>query len=98
MKRTLKISLFTIYFLLSCVCLYSQAEAVKLDSLSSQEVLNQAWTIANLINGGAQFIPGIPNLILQSLSALVLGLFIRHREKKKLRKQGVLIDKKMKEV
>jgi len=98
MKKTLKISLFTIYFLLSCICLYSQADAVKLDSLGHQEVLNQAWTIANLINGGAQFIPGIPNLILQTVSALVLGIIIRHREKKKLRKQGLLIDEKMKSV
>jgi len=98
MKKTAKILFLVVYFLLSCACLYSQAEAVKLDSLQSQEVLNQAWTIANIINGGAQFIPGIPNLILQSLSALVLGLFIRHREKKKLRKKGVLIDEKMKSV
>jgi hypothetical protein len=98
MKKLTKILFLTAYFLLSCACLYSQSEAVKLDSLGSQEVLNQAWTIANLINGGAQWIPGLPNLILQSLSALALGLIIRHREKKKLRKQGLLIDEKMKNV
>ena len=95
MKKSIKILIFSAYFLLSCVYLYSQVDAVRLDSTQSQEVLTGAWSIVNVITNGAQLIPGIPNLLIQSLSALILGLFIRHREKKALRKKGHLIDEKI---
>ena len=67
----------------------SQAEA--------QTIALTALQTAEAIKGG-QLIPGVPNGVLQLFSGTLIGLIYaaihRHREKKKLRKAGVLVDQK----
>ena len=72
--------------------LTANVEKIRLDSTNAEDFNSAAWNVANVLNGYAQFIPGIPNVILQTITGIIIGLIVRHREKKKLRKKGVLND------
>lgn len=70
----------------------ASAERLRLDSTNVEDFNAGAWNILNILNGYAQFIPGVPNIILQTLTGVIIGLIVRRREKKALRKKGLLND------
>lgn len=70
----------------------ASAERFRLDSTNVEDFNAGAWNILNILNGYAQFIPGVPNIILQTLTGVIIGLIVRRREKKALRKKGLLKD------
>jgi len=70
----------------------ASAERLRLDSTNVEDVNTTAWQLANVLNGYAQFIPGVPNIILQTITGVILALIVRRREKKALRKKGLLKD------
>lgn len=70
----------------------ASAERLRLDSTNVEDFNAGAWNILNILNGYAQFIPGVPNIILQTLTGVIIGLIVRRREKRALRKKGLLND------
>jgi len=70
----------------------ASAERLRLDSTNVEDVNTTAWQLANVLNGYAQFIPGVPNIILQTITGVILALIVRRREKRALRKKGLLKD------
>jgi len=70
----------------------ANAERLRLDSTNVEDVNETAWQLANILNGYSQFIPGVPNIILQTITGVILALIVRRREKKALRKKGLLKD------
>lgn len=68
------------------------SEKIRLDSTNAEDFNNSVWEVANILNGYAQFIPGIPNVILQTVTGIIIALIVRRMEKRALRKKGVLND------
>jgi hypothetical protein len=64
-----------------------------IDSTTIQQIGDIGLDIAVNANGGNDLIKGVPNVFIHSIGALILGLFIRFFEKRRLRKRGKLLDK-----
>jgi NADH:ubiquinone oxidoreductase subunit K len=86
-KRTSLAIITIMSFILFCIGYSAIAQAI--DSTAVQQVISTGVTI---ISANNTIIKGVPNEITGSLITLIAGFIIRLIEKRRLRKQGKLIN------
>lgn len=93
----MKKSNFIIVFLSTILLLIGFTSIAQIDSTGIQNLIGTGLGIVTTINGEGNLIPSVPNAITGSLITLIAGVLIRLFEKRKLRRKGHLIDKKLKD-
>ena len=70
-------------------------DVMPIDSTTIKNILDIGYNIGVSANDNKPFINGVPNSLLHTITMLLFGFVWRLVEKGRLRKKGVLIDKKI---